>query len=403
MNTSGLKNSVAGLVIYTVCITLAALPIFPAPMSIAAVLELCAAAVIASMVVAVVRYSGATHLLRDPGGMFTQALLGISVCSGLYSVVSTDSRPEIIFMSFLLWTATGLMCLTPARVATLFALSVGIYLNDFASDRSLFVAGGVHSEAVFMLIVSAVMASFMYWRARDYTRVRNEKMRLREKNAEQAEQIRETESRIHAMTVQDMDTIALKYPYFRNMLLVEKTRTDKGNGTFSIGLIGIDHYETIRGHYGEVAAKQLLREFAERTTKLVRRMDFLQEYDDGFQPLGRVGDSLFGLILPGTNIKGAQHCVERLHKAVEFRDIQTEAGPITVTLSIGVIEYRRGDNVDELLKDLARALAKARVEHELEAVGQAKPAGAHLDPIRGATATQEMMLLDYKDYGRPVH
>jgi diguanylate cyclase (GGDEF)-like protein len=403
MNTTGLQNSIAGLVIYVVCITLAALPIFPVPMSLSAVAELCAAAIAASMVVAVVRYSGAARLFKDPGAMFTQAVLGISVCSGLYSILTTDSRPEVMFMSFLLWTATGLMCLTPARVAVLFALSVGIYLNDFATDSRLFASVEGRSETIFMLLASALMASFMCWRARAYTRVRNEKARLREQNTKQAEQIEQAESRIHAMTVQDMDTIALKYPYFRSALVAEKTRTDKSGGTFSIGLIGIDHFEAIRTHYGEVAAKQLLREFADRTTKLVRKMDFLQEYDDGFQPLGRVGDSLFGLVLPGANIKGAHHCVDHLQKAAEFHNIQTEAGPITVTLSIGVIEYRRGDNVDALMDDLARALEKARLAHERELVEQADPNRVQGKPIKGASASHEMMLLDYKDYSRPVH
>ena len=402
MNTAAWKNFFAGLAVYAACFVLAALPLFPKPLGGLAALQLMTAAAVASMLVASLRISGVDERIGDPGASFTQALLGIVICSGLYSLVAPDIRPQILFISFLLWTATSLMDLSPRKVGILYLANIAIYMD--ALSENIFVSTNPerYVQAVFGLIVISMMAAFMYWRAGEYSRVREEKARLRDENALQQEQLQEAESRIHALTVQDMDTIALKYPYFKDALAQQKTRADKNGETFSIGLIEIDHFAAIQERCGESAAKQLLREFAERTTKLIRKMDLLEDNVDAYHPLGRVGDGLFGLILPGTNLKGALHCADRLHAALEFHNIHTNAGPVTLTLTVAVTEYATGENVDALMQELSLELERARLRHEdiYEKVQKPKQVG---EPMKGASSTNEMRLLDYKDYHRPVH
>lgn len=402
MNTAAWKTYFVGLGIYAACIVLAALPIYPKPLDAMAVTQLLSAAAIASAVVAALRISGLDEHLQDRGAAFTQALFGIAVCSGIYSLVSPQSRPEVTFMAFLLWTAVSLMRLTPRQVAVLYMANLAIYMNAFSSTLFLSADAERYSNAVFMLLTTTLMAAFMCWRAADYTRVRREKSQLKEENAQQTEQLAEAEARIHALTVQDMDTIALKYPYFKDGLAQQKTRADKTGETFSIGLIEIDHFASIQERCGESAGKQLLREFAERATRLVRKMDFLDETEDTYHPLGRVGEGLFGLILPGTNLKGALHCADRLHAAVEFHNIHTSAGPVTVTLTIAVTEYAAGEEVDEIMQQLSVELERARLRHEdiYQKAGQPRKPTA---PLQGAKSSQDMQLLDYKDYHRPVH
>ncbi|MGE5625581.1 MAG: GGDEF domain-containing protein [Bacillota bacterium] len=405
MNSSTIQSDLAGLGIYAACfaVAFASAFVFPGAVSLVAVLELSAAAATATLLTAAVRHSDLAALFRDRDAAFTQALLGIAVCGGLYALVSVHPRPEAVFMAFLLWTASGLLQFTPIKVAALFVLNTAIYVNVFSAPLVSGENAAEHAETVLMLLASAVMAAFMCWRARSYTRIRREKAQLQVENAEKSEALQAAEARIHAMTVQDMDTIALKYPYFRRVLMEMKSRADKSGGTFSIGLIAVDHFDVIRAGRGELAARQLLREVADRTSKLVRNMDFLAEVDEDFQPLGRVGESLFGLILPGTNLKGAQHCADRLHAAMEFRDIRTGTGAVSITLSIGIIEYTRGENIDELFAELSRSLEKARVAHERATPEPAARPVQSTDPIKGASTVREMVLLDYKDYGRPVH
>src|SRR5579863_8458271 len=79
MNAISWKNYFAGLVVYGICIALAALHIYPKPLTELAVTQLLSAAAIASALVAALRISGLDERLRDPGASFTQSLLGIAI------------------------------------------------------------------------------------------------------------------------------------------------------------------------------------------------------------------------------------------------------------------------------------------------------------------------------------
>ncbi|HEX2667510.1 MAG TPA: diguanylate cyclase [Gammaproteobacteria bacterium] len=400
-SNSDWKPYYAGLGIYAICITVAALPILPDALSILAALEILTAATLACLFVAVYRGSILARRFKDSGGVFIQALLGIVVCGGIYSLVSSAPRPEVLFTVFLLWTAVGLMYLTPLRVAALFAVFAVIFANSFAS--ALFVVAGTeaHAEAAYMLVLSFLMTGFMCWRAWDYTRVRNEKALLREENTRQAGEIEEAKSRIHALTVQDMDTIALKYPFFRQELQRCKEYADRNAQTFSIGLVSIDHFAELSQRHGEMAMKQLTREVVHRISSIVGKVGL----ENGHRhPVGKIGDGLFGLVLDRTNLKGASACVERLHAAVAHHMIRTLAGPLNVTITVGLAEYFVGESVDELLEIVGKSLEKARLK-EVEGVQPHQPQRPQVkgQPVQAATGAHDMRLLHEKEYSSPLH
>lgn len=399
MDTDNLKSYLPGLGIYAVCIGLAALPIFMPTLGLAAALQLCAAAAVAYALTAMIRYSGMDAMLGDQGAYFIQAFLGIVTCSGVYSLVARAPKPEIVFMSFLLWTAVGLLHLTPRRVAALYVVNLGIYLSVFSSSMIVAVGTAAQKDTTFMLLVTTVMGGFMFWRARAYAQVQADKAQLHDAHAEQAVKLKDVETRLHAITTQDIDTIALKYPYFKRALMQEKARADRMNCTFSIGLIEIDQYAELVERLGELPAKQVLREFADRATLLIRRMDFLTATDPDYHPLGRIGDGLFGVILPMTGLEGAMRCAERLHTNVELDPFPTMQGMVRITLSIGLTEYSKGENVDDLIA-LAGSALQGAAANDIKGV---KYPGEQAEPIRAARSSHDLKLLDYKDYGRQMH
>ena len=395
------KTFFAGLGVYAVCITFAALPIFTPQLGLDSSLKLMAAAVIASLLVMILRYSQDDTQLDEHDAIFVQSLLGIIICGGVYTLVG-GVRPGIVTMSFMLWTALGLPYLSPRRVLVLCGMNLGIYL--YAYSGKILVATGTiqQSDAIFMLMVTALMSGFMYWRAFDYRRAEHEKAILVDAHDEQVEKLKEAEARIHTITTQDIDTIALKYPYFKRALMQEKARADRMNCTFSIALIEIDHYAELVERLGELPAKQVLREFADRATLIIRRMDFLSAMDPDYHPLGRIGDGLFGVILPMTDLEGAMRCAERLHTNVELDAFRTKLGAVRITLSIGLTEYSKGENVDELIALAGRALQGAEANDGNDIKGVKYPTDK-LEPSKAARSTQDMKLLDYKDYARQVH
>lgn len=395
------KTFFAGLGVYAVCITFAALPIFTPRLGLDSSLKLVAAAVIASLLVMILRYAQGDAQLDEHDAVFAQSVLGVIICGGIYTLVG-GARPEIVTMSFMLWATLGLPHLSPGRVLTLFGLNLAIYL--YAHSGKILVATGTleQSNAIFMLMATVLMGALLYWRAFEYRHASNEKAILEDAHEQHLEKLKDAEARIHTITTQDIDTIALKYPYFKRALIQEKTRADRMNCTFSIGMIEIDHYAELVERLGELPAKQVLREFADRATLIIRRMDSLVAMDPDYHPLGRIGEGLFGFILPMTDMEGAMRCAERLHTNVDLDAFRTKLGTVRITLSIGLTEYSKGENVDELIALAGCALQGAEANYGNDIKGIKYPAG-NPEPVKAARSAQDLQLLDYKDYARQVH
>ncbi|MGH8373248.1 MAG: GGDEF domain-containing protein [Gammaproteobacteria bacterium] len=378
MNTVNSKSFYSGLAIYAAFIALAALPIYAQPLNTVAVVQLAVAAIVASALVAVIRISGLAERLNDPEALLIQAALGIFVCCGLYAIVSPVSRPGLMIMAYMLWTAVSLPRLRPRNIIALFVLFLAAYLSVFTgllTDLDL----TERSDAIFMLMVSGIMTAFLYRRAAAYERVREEH-RLQEVALEEAE------SRIHEFTTQDAETTALKYPYFRNQLIKAKTRVDQGGGTFSVGLIEIDHYDEMLNKIGNTASSQILREFTERATKLINRTCALEAWGVDYKPLGRMSGGRFSLLLAGADFPSAMKCAEALHSAMDFKSIRTHIGVFGITLSIGITEYTVSEGVDELMSLAARALKLAQHHNGNDYKGLKRPQRALTQPKSGLEA-----------------
>jgi diguanylate cyclase (GGDEF)-like protein len=77
--------------------------------------------------------------------------------------------------------------------------------------------------------------------------------------------------------------------------------------------------------------------------------------------LGRYGGEEFALILPNTSTEGAAFLAERLRAAIADRPIDTDAGPLAVTVSIGVaLQTADQTDVETLLSVADAALYRAK-------------------------------------------
>ncbi len=399
---SNLKSYFAGVGAYVACLLPAMLPIFQPALDGVTIIRLTAAAVMACMAVAIVRLTGFEQKIGDPGAKLTQGLLGIGICAGLYAALAPVSEPQIVLMS-LLWIAIGLTKLTPNFVLALMTLYLGIYLNAFTMTM-LDVHGVRHATAVYTLVVSLVLGAFMYMRARTYEASRQEKAALQDTNQRQAEELEDAEARIQALTKQDMDTIALKFPFFKEELHRCRDRADGEGNIFSIGLVAIDHIEALNQRYGETVMKQIARDVVERITGVTGKMGLEEAGDGGFHPVGRVGEGLFGIILPRANLKGAQACAQQIHNAIEFQAIRTMAGLVNLTVTIGLAEYYPGESVDELMQLVGRSLEKARLHdmHEEQSITR-PPRGPKPAPVKAATGVHDLRILHEKEYEAQLH
>jgi diguanylate cyclase (GGDEF)-like protein len=116
-------------------------------------------------------------------------------------------------------------------------------------------------------------------------------------------------------------------------------------------MLDIDHFKQVNDTHGHHVGDQVIRAVAQRLAHIVRTTDIV----------GRYGGEEFALILPDTSAEGAAVLTERLRAAIADRPIDTDAGPLTVTVSIGVAERAADHNdVETLLSVADTALYQAK-------------------------------------------
>jgi diguanylate cyclase (GGDEF)-like protein len=87
-------------------------------------------------------------------------------------------------------------------------------------------------------------------------------------------------------------------------------------------------------------------------------------WDDLFFPsplLGRYGGDEFAILLPESDLAGARLVAERLRGRIGYTALNTERGPITMTLSLGVVALNgRCTDLEALLERADQALYVAK-------------------------------------------
>jgi len=130
-------------------------------------------------------------------------------------------------------------------------------------------------------------------------------------------------------------------------------------------MLDIDHFKQVNDTYGHAIGDQVLRAVAKRCGESIRDIDVL----------GRYGGEEFAVILPSTDLPGAETMAERLRRSVADAPVPTERGDITVTISLGVASSAQGQDDEE---DVAALLNRADA-----AMYAAKQAGRNRVAVTG--------------------
>jgi diguanylate cyclase (GGDEF)-like protein len=117
-------------------------------------------------------------------------------------------------------------------------------------------------------------------------------------------------------------------------------------------MLDVDHFKSINDEYGHHVGDQVLRTLAERCRSTLRTIDVL----------GRYGGEEFAILLPGTTRRNAATILaERIRHRVAEELVHTDAGPVGVTVSVGVAAMETTTrNPEELFKRADAALYEAK-------------------------------------------
>lgn len=106
--------------------------------------------------------------------------------------------------------------------------------------------------------------------------------------------------------------------------ITEKAKLEKQ--TLAIAMIDLDNFKQVNDTHGHLIGDEVLSAVAGRMRSSINNQDIL----------GRYGGEEFIAIFVDTDPKQAFRVCERLRKSISDSPIKTKAGPITVTVSIGV-------------------------------------------------------------------
>jgi len=120
---------------------------------------------------------------------------------------------------------------------------------------------------------------------------------------------------------------------------------------FALILLDIDHFKPVNDTYGHRAGDEALRQVAATVTGAIR------DCDSAF----RYGGEEFAVLLPETTAAQALHIGERLRSAVSSCRVRTDAGELSLTISLGVADYNPElANHGEIIALADRALYAAK-------------------------------------------
>lgn len=113
---------------------------------------------------------------------------------------------------------------------------------------------------------------------------------------------------------------------WESLLANEFERYRRYQGDCCVIMFDIDHFKHVNDTYGHQPGDDVLRVISSLLQDNLRQTDIA----------GRYGGEEFGVILPETDLAGALTFAERIRSAVEKTSVDTNAGAINVTISLGV-------------------------------------------------------------------
>lgn len=138
---------------------------------------------------------------------------------------------------------------------------------------------------------------------------------------------------VYSAMTRDGLTGAFNKSFLLDALDHEIARSYRSMRPMSVLILDIDHFKKINDTYGHLVGDEVLREFARRLNDSRRQDDLLCRY----------GGEEFVMILSETNSPDAKSLAERCRLAIADQPIETSAGAISVTVSIGTTELLLDD------------------------------------------------------------
>ena len=139
--------------------------------------------------------------------------------------------------------------------------------------------------------------------------------------------------------------------HFEEALEAELTRIERFGGGVALVLADLDDFKGVNDRFGHQAGDEVLRAFADILRETAREIDLAARY----------GGEEFAVLLPQTDLAGAEQLAERLRRAIASRPLSPRPGSlIAVTASFGVAAFPDSPTPAALVAAADKALYRAK-------------------------------------------
>jgi len=158
-------------------------------------------------------------------------------------------------------------------------------------------------------------------------------------------------ARLRRLAMFDDITMAFNHRYLQPRLTEEMERASRENGDLSVLYMDLDHFKKVNDEHGHAVGDAVLRVFADRVRKAVRRVDVLV----------RRGGEEFVLIMPLTGATQAHATGHRIQQMLQTEPFEGESGMrLKQTVSIGVATWDKRETPEQLERRADEAMYAAK-------------------------------------------
>jgi diguanylate cyclase (GGDEF)-like protein len=237
-----------------------------------------------------------------------------------------------------------------AIVGVIFIAELVVMMMLTALDQARFSALIMLLDA---LVLSLLVAPPVYWLILVPMRREFEKRHKAESLAEDMGKLAITDALTRIMNRRGI-TVAL---------LDSMAQSERYHTPLTVAMADIDHFKRINDTHGHEAGDKVLVEVATALSEELRMPD----------KVGRYGGEEFLILLPHTTLAQGRKIADRIRTALSRLKIALNDETISLTLSFGLVQFRDGEDLEQMLSRVDRALYDAKESGRNRVVAQKQP------------------------------
>jgi len=154
---------------------------------------------------------------------------------------------------------------------------------------------------------------------------------------------KESFSKVYEAATKDEKTGLYNHRFFKSVFEIEIERAKREKEKISLMIIDIDFFKKLNDTYGHLTGDKALIELAKTLKKVLREYDLIS----------RFGGEEFFVLLQGESASRAKTIGDRLREKLWNNKTLKK---YRLTISIGITEFKKGDNPEKIIKRADKAL-----------------------------------------------